>query len=717
MTSVTGPSAACRILWFFVRLCLTALGVMVVAGAILRWDRLHSLHDPRWQIALTLVGLAIGGWLAGLQARGAYRYPWIAAISVATIVLSQTCYLVLVWTSWKMHPLIWRVWWLSMIAACHSTHIIWLRMAAPPDRRGLVRVTIACALLTSLLLAVMGLRRHLLADVAPLHIWMTALAAGMATLGSVVLWLRGIHLSAARVPPTVKIAWLLVGQALLVLAAFYAGRVTAPSPPLFEPLPSLLANLSPAELESQARSDLDRLKIVVAGLDDLIAKGSALQSQLQQRRAADSRQYFTPDEEDQLRRQFMSYLSYRAALLRMVATYAGFQSVRDPALRARCMLLGYAAGTGLFDADRRFVSVYGDDQPARRKLNEADPEAGIPAGMLDRIRESVFSGRNAQALAEMEAYFETHREVWASGQVWPAEDWFWIEKLIDRSAGQIRQSALDRAGARFEQILARVRQDSYTPAYAAQSVVSTWIGDTRLAQWEPLISREQILAIQEQLRPGDILLERRNWFLSNAFLPGFWPHAALYVGATEDLERLGLIRREGNRYTSDDPMIRDHLTRYLAMAADGQPHTVIESVSEGVIVNSLTESLHADYVAVLRPRLDDAQKARAIARAFAQLGKPYDFEFDFFSADKLVCTELVYRAYEGLIHFELVRVMGRDTLPALEIARKFAKQRGTPDRQLDFVLFLDRVPGEHRSAPSDEEAFCSSIGRPREFNE
>lgn len=717
MTLVSGPTAACRVLRFFVRLCLTLLGVMVVAGVILRWDRLQSLHDPRWQIVLTLVGLAIGGWLAGLQAKGASRYPWVATISVATIILSQACYLVLVWTSWKTHPLIWRIWWLSMIAACHSTHIIWLRMAAPPDRRALVRATVTCALLTSLLLAAMGLRRHLLADVAPLHIWTTIVLAGLATLGSLALWLRGLRLSAGRVPRTVKIGWILVSQVILVLVAFYAGRVTAPPPPLFEALPSALAHLSLDELESQTHSDLGRLRVVVAGLDELAGKGSVLQSHLREQRAADNREYFTPDEDDQLRSQFMSYLSCRAALLRMVATYAGFQSVRDTGPRARCMLLGYAAGASVFDADLRFVSLYSDDQPARRKLNEADPTAGIPAGMLDRIRESVSSGRNAQALAEMGAYFQTHRETWISAHVWPRDDWGWLEGLIDRSAAQIRQSAMDRAGTRFEQILARVRQDSYTPAYAVQSVVSTWIGDTRLAEWEPLIRTEQILAVQGQLRPGDILLERRNWFLSNAFLPGFWPHAALYVGGTEDLERFGLIRREGNAYTSDDPTIREHLADYLAPAADGQPHTVIESVSEGVIVNSLTESLHADYVAVLRPRLDDAQKARAIAKAFAHVGKPYDFEFDFFSADKLVCTELVYRAYEGLIHFELVRVMGRDTLPALEIARKFAKQRGTPDQQLDFVLFLDRVPGEHRSAPGDEETFCSSIDRPREFNE
>jgi hypothetical protein len=715
--SQLGPSLVSRVLRVFVWLCLAAVGVMVVAGVVFRWDRVHSLHDPRWQVALTLVGLAVGGWLAGIQARGWRRYRWVAAVSLITILISQACYLTLVWTSWKTHPALWRFWWLSMIASANSTHIIWLRMAAPPDRRALVRATVACALLTSVFLAAMGLRRQLLADVGPLHVWATVAAAGLSTLGSILLWLRGLRLSAGRVPRAVKIGWIVISQVVLVLAAFYAGRVTAPGAALFEPLPSALTHLRPDELESQVRGDLARLKIIAAGFSDLAGKASSLQSQLHQRRTAENREYFTPAEDDQLRSQFMSFLAYRAALLRMVATYAGFQSVRDPNARARCMLLGYTAGVSVFDFDLQLVSLYRDDLPARRKLNEADPGAGIPAGMFDRVYEGVSSGSNAQALAEMGAYFQAHRQEWASALVLPAEDFTWMQGVIDRSTGQIQARVLNRTGTRLEQILARVRQDSYTPVYAVQSVVSTWIGDTRMAEWEPLIRREQILEARKQLRPGDILLERRNWFLSNAFLPGFWPHAALYIGGVEDLERLGLIRRQDGKWTSEHPAIREHLAEFLAAAADGQPHTVIESVSEGVILNSLTESLHADYVAALRPRLSDAQKAQAIVRAFGHLGKPYDFEFDFFSADKLVCTELVYRSYEGLIHFDLVKVMGRDTLPALEIARQFARQRKASDRQLDFVLFLDRVPGEHRSTAAGEEAFCSSIDRPREFNE
>ena len=240
--------------------------------------------------------------------------------------------------------------------------------------------------------------------------------------------------------------------------------------------------------------------------------------------------------------------------------------------------------------------------------------------------------------------------------------------------------------------------------YGTQASVATLLGDTRIVRREPFITPEQIAHLRPRLQAGDIILERRNWYLSNPFLPGFWPHAALYVGGIDDLRRLGV---------ADHPAVARHLEAYLAPAEGGHPYAIIEAVSEGVVFTTLEHSLHADYVAVLRPRVTPEQVAEAIVRAFAHVGKPYDFNFDFDDTSKLVCTQVVYLSYLGAVDLPTVRVAGRNTLPANQIARAYVTQRDRPDRQLDFVAFLDADPALGIARETDETAFCQSILRPR----
>jgi hypothetical protein len=718
MNEISRVSWDPRRLQVAMRAALAGVAVLVPCAIVFRWDRIGHLHDPRWQILLTLVGLAAGAWLASIQARASGRFRKTALVSIVTIALSQVCYLVLVWTSFVEHPSVWRVWWLTLVAAVTSTHVVWLRLTAAPDRRKLMRCTVGCALVAAGLWEAVALRRELLGNVSDWYLGAIVLFALASAIGSLALWLRGLKLANLRVPKPVRVGWIIASQVALVGVAFYAGRVTAPPGELFDRSSSALAHLEPSELDRQVRSDLERLKVVAKGMDELDTKLEAEAREFLAKRNAEGRDYFTPTEEDAIRGQFMSFLAYRSALLRVVATYAGFSAVPDPEARARCMLLGYAAGSLVYDKSLKLVTLYRDDELVRRKLNEADPKWGIPAGMFDRIYENVAQDRNAEALGEMAAYFQQNREAWGKRKVFDSAKFAWVAERIDRSAAEIKGRRFDRSDARWEQLVSRVRRDTYDPIYSTQTVVSTLIGDTRLIQWEPLIRKEQIREMRGKLRPGDILLERRNWFLSNAFLPGFWPHSAIYVGTVEELEKIGLVRKdEKGQWTSDEPDVRGHLAEYLSAAHDGETRTVLESISEGVVFNSLTESMHADYVAVLRPRLSEAQKAQAIARAFSHVGKPYDFEFDFFSADKLVCTELVYRAYYGMVDFPLVKIMGTNTLPALEIARKYAAERGSEGRQLDFVMFLDGVPGERCAKMADEGTFCGSIDRPRGFNE
>ncbi len=251
--------------------------------------------------------------------------------------------------------------------------------------------------------------------------------------------------------------------------------------------------------------------------------------------------------------------------------------------------------------------------------------------------------------------------------------------------------------------------------FPAQKGVAEWMGDTKVRhKHSSLISLEQVEALRPSLRPGDILIQRRNWYLSNVGLPGFWPHAALYLGTPDEAaEHLGVEALRSIAAASPGPF-----SSWKRGNDHGDPFRVIEAISEGVSFTSLEHSGVADYLAVLRPKLPPPAIAEAIVRAFDYHGRPYDFEFDFLTDASLVCTELVYKAYEAPpgqrgLSFDLVKLMGRPTLPANEIIRQFDREHAEDWRQLEFVAFLDGREASGDAHESDLEALRGSHRRPK----
>jgi hypothetical protein len=275
-----------------------------------------------------------------------------------------------------------------------------------------------------------------------------------------------------------------------------------------------------------------------------------------------------------------------------------------------------------------------------------------------------------------------------------------------------------------------VKDLGFTAWFPVQKRVSRWMGDTKV--WRPhryLITERQVRAFQPMLQPGDILLERREWYLSNVGLPGYWPHSALYIGTAEERARFfdhpevrRWVREQGREDGDFEALLRQRYpAAYRAsrsLPEKDNPARVIEAVSEGVVFTSLEYSAVADAVAVLRPRLSRASTARAILRAFHFHGRPYDFNFDFRTDAALVCTELVFKAFEGDpelggLHLPVSRVLGRPVTPANEIARRFDEIHGTGEQELDFVLFLDGYEGDGRARYAGEDAFRRSWRRPK----
>jgi hypothetical protein len=308
----------------------------------------------------------------------------------------------------------------------------------------------------------------------------------------------------------------------------------------------------------------------------------------------------------------------------------------------------------------------------------------------------------------------------------------WALQEMKLSSKVARDELRYRGVALFAMHAGDILKDSALGAlFPVQKGVAGWMGDTRvLREGRPLIKREQALALTAKMEPGDILVARQNWFLSNIGLPGFWSHAEMYLGTPDVLAAYFDADPEVRKWVATQAPKAEAFTAFLEAKwpdkyrryatgkdlMDAGLIRVIESISEGVSFTSVEHAMMVDYLGVMRPRLSRLEKARAIARAFAYQGRPYDFDFDFLSDSGLVCTELVWKSYapsaemKGLA-LPLVEVAGRQTLPANEIVKKFDLELDSPGRQLDFVAFLDGREGAGDAVLADAAAFRKSHAR------
>ena len=462
-----------------------------------------------------------------------------------------------------------------------------------------------------------------------------------------------------------------------------------------------LAEMARPELEERMASDERALIAVMGGLAELEEKFRAFEAAI----LSGERSYYRPEDDDEIRRMLVKYLSFRTALLRTVWYYQRNEEIDDERTALRALLLHYTAAAVAYDYAARFVLAFDGAAVAIRKLNEAEPRWDLPAGTYDALRANLAHVSHRRWLEEGWRNYHATLPRWAGHGFRDAEPYASFHRAIALAGENTARLSERLVRYKMQTAMADVGKFTRGGWYRASSAVSTLVGDTKLREprgGAALITPELLEALQPRLRPGDIVIERRNWYLSNAFLPGYWPHSALYVGTAAELRAMGL---------ETDPRVAKHLEAFARPDASGHVPAFIEAISEGVVFTTLEHSIgEADSVAVLRPQLTFEQKKEVIARAFSHAGKPYDFDFDFFSADKLVCTEVVYRAFGSYIDFPLVEVLGRKTLPALEIVRHWSSAAGAP--QLEFVAFLDGSEITGRCVERDAAALKESIARP-----
>jgi len=495
-----------------------------------------------------------------------------------------------------------------------------------------------------------------------------------------------------------RVPWRRIGVVLLIgLLGWFAwgfrDRGVAELPDRASPWAALDADTARSTLRSDARSLLS----VLESLERLEAHMDALRREF----GAGDRRFTDVADDREIRRALLTYLNCRGALFRLAWYYRNPDREGEPELGDAAFVVSYAAALELVRRGMQLIEGFKGKPRTIRKLNEGDSSWGLPPDTYDRVRRNLADTGIYDELAEATARFRgipdpadaRFRPVWDAAR----------ERM-----GAVAELAAERFAYKWEAAVARAEGAMEDGRYAAATFFADLIGHVRVRGGDlsrGLISDEQVRWLRrEMLQPGDILLERRNWALSNVFLPGYWTHAALYVGGPEGIRDLGLHL---------DDRVRPHLGALARPDDEGRPLVVLEALGPGVVLNPLEVSVGgADGVCVLRPALKKPEIAEALARAFAHIGKPYDFDFDFFSTDRLVCTELIHQAYDEQLEFELVEVMGRETLPAIDILRKWATEREDGRARLEFVCFLDAYEDDRCARVCTCEELIATLDRP-----
>jgi hypothetical protein len=175
-----------------------------------------------------------------------------------------------------------------------------------------------------------------------------------------------------------------------------------------------------------------------------------------------------------------------------------------------------------------------------------------------------------------------------------------------------------------------------------------------------LVRGEDVRKVIKDIQPGDILVRKFKNYLDGFFIPGYFSHVGLYLGPVSKTDVNLVIRERGKeQFQSGDQM-------------------VIHALAEGVLMEDLLNFCRTDYLAVLRfpekikraseqwsqlvhqdeytteekeiqKQIEEGEEIQfkdvfhiIYEVALKNLGRPYDFNFDFADFARLSCTEFLY---------------------------------------------------------------------------
>ena len=198
--------------------------------------------------------------------------------------------------------------------------------------------------------------------------------------------------------------------------------------------------------------------------------------------------------------------------------------------------------------------------------------------------------------------------------------------------------------------------------------------------------------IKSQLKPLDVIFEKTPFALTDKFIPGYFGHAALWLGTEAELKEMGMW---------DHPSIVPYHDQIV------RGNSIVEALRPGVSMNSMLGFMNIDHIAVVRFKdvLNMKEEIPGIyERTMRNIGNDYDFNFDVTTTDRIVCSELIYHAF-GFIKFPTKWRLGRPTIEP-DLIAEVNFYENSPSEFLYFVESFKKDQIERLS----EVALAARVG-------
>ncbi|RII28274.1 MAG: Poxvirus G6 [Geobacter sp.] len=335
-----------------------------------------------------------------------------------------------------------------------------------------------------------------------------------------------------------------------------------------------------------------------------------------------------------------------------------------PESRLTGVMLSLSSAMLLYDNYLLAISLFEGDSKLRRILNERDPGYAVSSAALAKVTLNYNSIVNRARVRKALKFYERESRQLRNTLVQTPEISY-LNLLIAQSPSYsiVKKWSPFYVVGRKLGFLTGITTDTLTGMEReGVSLFSMVFGnavglvETRKGK---LYNKGDVLAdVRANLRSGDILLEKTPFRLTDKLIPGYWGHAAVWIGSEEELKELGIW---------DNPVV----ARYHDEIRDGR--LVVEALRSGVEMNTLRHFLNIDSIGILRkPDQDRKARTNTIIQALRQVGKPYDFNFDVESKGRVYCSKLVYLSYSG-IDWPTQKSLGRTTFTPDDVAIEAAK--------------------------------------------